>query len=277
MVFDVRNDHRSMPPPADLSVLPGSLLARSEEAPCQAPMRFGVFPVTETHSFPPVSADSCWIYVTLNAEIALSLPDNPGLASLVGSSRLRLSVDGQWLWWALRRKYPSQSLVKLSGSDLIYQIARHCAAHGQRLLLLGSRPAINAKAVEALASHAPGLDVVGAEMPFYADRDDMLAHAHDVALGIVRSCRPDYVVLGLGAHKEHRLAQVVAHRLDGSVKGLLCFGGAIDIAGGAYRRAPKALQRAGLEGLFRVAQDPARALRLLRVLRVLPRLAAGRY
>ncbi len=241
------------------------------------PMHFGAFPVTETGAFPPPRASDCWVYVTLNAEIALSLPDNRGLTTLIASPRLRLSIDGQWLWWALRRKYPCRPLHKLSGSDLIYDIARQCAMRGQRLLLLGGRPAANALAVAALARHAPGLQVVGAEMPFYDGRDDVLPVAHAVALGIIRTHQPDYVVLGLGACKEHRLAAALAPLLDGRVAGLLCFGGAIDIASGAYQRAPLAWQRAGLEGLYRVWQDPGRALRLLRVLRILPRLARGDY
>ncbi len=263
--------------PAEIVVRDGPAEPRAAAPLARVPMRFGAFPVTETGAFPPATAAACWVYVTLNAEIALSLPDNRALAALVESPRLRLSIDGQWLWWALRRKYPAQPLHKLSGSDLIYAIARHCADRGQRLLLLGGRPDVNAQAVATLARHAPGLQVAGAEMPFYDDRDDVLPVAHAVALGIIKAHQPDYVVLGLGASKEHRLAAVLAPLLDRRVAGLLCFGGAIDIAGGAYRRAPAAWQRGGLEGLYRVWQDPGRTLRLLRVLRILPRLARGDY
>jgi UDP-N-acetyl-D-mannosaminouronate:lipid I N-acetyl-D-mannosaminouronosyltransferase len=59
--------------------------------------------------------------------------------------------------------------------------------------------------------------------------------------------------------------------------GLLCFGGAIDLAGGLVKRAPRAWQRIGLEGLYRVWQQPSRLSRLFGVMRVLPLLVKGDY
>lgn len=240
-------------------------------------MRFGPFVISETCVFPPAQGPQCWVYVTLNAEIALSLPHSAGLRLLLGQQRTRISIDGQWLWWALRRKYPTRPLVKLSGSDLIYAIARHCARQGLKLMLMGGAPAANAAAACALQQRTPGLDVIGFA-PAYDMADSAAeAAAQSAALAAIRRARPHYVVLGLGAMKEHRLAAVLAPQLDACVNGLLCFGGAIDIAAGVYRRAPRGLQRLGVEGLYRVWQDPSRAWRLMRVLRILPVLARGHF
>lgn len=240
-------------------------------------MRFGAFPITETLHFPPPATPQCWVYVTLNAEIALSLPESAALRHLVESPRARFSVDGQWLWWALRRKYPAETLHKLSGSDLIHRLALHCAQHGQRLLLLGSSPEANAMAVRRLGEEAPGLIVSGLAPGRHAIDADGEVRLQRETLDAIHRFRPDFVVFGLGAAKEHRLAWQIAAQLDGCVRGLLCFGGAIDMAGGAVRRAPLHWQQCGLEGLYRVWQQPARWPRLLRVLRVLPLLARGAY
>jgi len=260
-----------------LAIAPTAAPRAPGQAAPPAPLRFGAFAISETHAFPPPTGPCCWVYVTLNAEIAMSLPHSDALQQLVDSPRARFSIDGQWLWWALRRKYPGQPLAKLSGSDLIYTVAEHCAARGGRLLLLGGRADVNAAAVAALAHHAPALQVCGAALPFYAEGSEAEGDVQAQTIELIRARQPDFVVFGLGAGKEHRLAAAIAPQLDGQVAGLLCFGGAIDIAGGAYRRAPRAWQRAGLEGLYRVWQHPARAARLARVLRILPRLAAGRY
>lgn len=241
------------------------------------PMSFGVFPITETQHFPPPAGAQCWTYLTLNAEIALSLADSPALQQLVHSPRVRVSVDGQWLWWALRRKYPQQPLRKLSGSDLIHTLAAHCAHTGQRLLLLGSVPRANAAAVQALRQRWPGLAVAGYAPPHYTPGAADEAAVVAGALAAIDAHAAHYVVLGLGAAKEQRLALQTMAQLDGRVHGLLCFGGAIDLAGGAVRRAPWFWQCLGLEGLYRVLQQPSRLGRLLRVLRVLPLLALGRY
>ena len=241
------------------------------------PMRFGRFPITECQQFPPPGGPQCWVYLTLNAEIALSLDHSPELQALLRSPRLRISVDGQWLWWALRREYPQQPLRKLAGSNLIGVLAAHCAQHGQRLLLLGSTPRPNGAAVQRLRQAWPGLQVAGYAPPHYQpgrqSEQDVLAQS----LAAMHAYNPHYVVLGLGASREQRFAQTLMDALDGRVHGMFCFGGAIDLASGLVRRAPALWQHVGLEGLWRVLEQPARLGRLLRVLRILPRLARGDY
>lgn len=256
---------------------PESLATGPVAPPDRRPMCFGDFPITETQQFPPPPAPHCWVYLTLNAEIALSLPRSPELQQLVRSARVRVSVDGQWLWWALRRKYPQQPLRKLSGSDLIHALAAHCARSGQRLLLLGSTPRANAAAVQTLRQHWPALAVAGYAPPPCTPGSAGEAAMLAASLAAIEAQAAHYVVLGLGAAKEQRFALQTMQQLDGRVQGLFCFGGAIDLAGGTVRRAPRLWQCLGVEGLYRVLQQPARAGRLLRVLRVLPLLASGRY
>jgi exopolysaccharide biosynthesis WecB/TagA/CpsF family protein len=241
-------------------------------------MRFGRFPITEHGPFPPPAGAACWVYLTLNAEIALSLDASPPLQALLRTPRTRVSIDGQWLWWAMRRKYPQQPLRKLAGSDLIGDLAAHCARHGERLLLLlGSTPRPNGAAVQRLRQRWPGLAVAGYAPPQYhpgtPGEDSALAQCR----AAIDDWRPHYVVLGLGASREQRAALALAPSLDGRVHGLLCFGGAIDLASGLVRRAPRPWQLLGLEGLWRVIEQPARLGRLLRVLRILPALARGDY
>lgn len=265
-----------MPPSATLASVATSDL-RLPIAVRDPGLFFGSFPITETASFPPASASECWVYITLNAEIALSLPRSLELPQLMQSRRTRISIDSQWLWWALNRKYPERPLHKLSGSDLIHVLAADCARKGSRLLLLGSTPARNAMAVQRMRDRWPTLAVVGYAPEHFAQGDEGEREMHREALEAIAAFRPDYIVLGLGAAKEQRFALRCAAALDGKVRGLLCFGGAIDMASGTVRRAPPFMQRTGLEGLWRVLEQPARLGRLLRVLRIVPRLARGDY
>jgi exopolysaccharide biosynthesis WecB/TagA/CpsF family protein len=246
------------------------------------PMRFGDVTITETDEFPPPPGPACWVFLTMNAEIALSLPVNPVLRDLLQAQRARVSVDGQWLWWALRRKYPGEPLLKLSGSDLVFPLAAQCANQGRRLLLLGSDAEANALAVMRLRRLHPGLQVAGfAPSPYRVETSAGgtagETAAHQAALDAILAFRPDYVVLGLGAEKEQRLCLRLAPMLDGQVTGLLCFGGAIDMVSGRVRRAPRWMQRSGLESVYRVWEQPSRLPRWLRCLRLIPMLAAGRY
>ncbi len=250
----------------------------AQAAASPAGLWFDGVPITETRAFPPEPAAQCWVYLTLNAEIALSLPNNPALQRLVQQPRVRVSVDGQWLWWALRRKYPQQPLVKLSGSDLIYQLAAHCERYQRRLLLLGSTPQLNARALAKLRQLHTSLQVHGfSPEPYRLDDAERTASAEAAALSAIRTYEPDFVVMGLGADKEQHMALELAPQLDGHVAGLLCFGGAIDMVSGQVRRAAPWMQVAGLESLYRVWQQPRRFPRLLRVLRIVPRLLTGGY
>lgn len=271
-----------MPPSAAVRAptSPAGTEAGLQEPDVHAPggMWFGRIPITETTSFPPTSAPYCWVYVTLNAEIALSLPGNPALEALLVQARSRVSVDGQWLWWALRRKYPHQPLAKLSGSELIYLLAAHCERHQRRLLLLGSTPALNTRALIRLRQQYPTLKVFGhSPEPYSLGHAEQTATAEAAAMAAITRYEPDFVVLGLGAEKEHRLALRLSRALDGRMTGILCFGGAIDMASGQVRRAAPWMQSAGIEALYRVWQQPRRLPRLLRVLRIVPRLALGNY
>jgi exopolysaccharide biosynthesis WecB/TagA/CpsF family protein len=263
--------------PNQFTAQPPALLAPARQPPAPQGMRFGEVPITETHGFPPPPAPHCWVYVTLNAEIALSLHSSPALRALVREPRVRVSVDGQWLWWALRRKYPAEPLAKLAGSDLIHTLAAHAARQRQRLLLVGSTPEANGRAVMALRQRWPGLEVAGFAPALYRGGGAEEASATAEVLAAIAAWRAEYVVLGLGAAKEHRLAARIAPLLDGRVQGLCCFGGAIDMASGHVRRAPAWVQRSGLEGPWRVWQQPARLGRFIRVLRLLPLLARQRY
>jgi exopolysaccharide biosynthesis WecB/TagA/CpsF family protein len=269
-----------MPPSAvsyDASA-PSGIRVPADAEHAHAGLWFGNVPITETGGFPPATNTQCWVYLTLNAEIALSLPGNSALHDLLCQPRARVSVDGQWLWWALRRKYPTRSLAKLSGSDLIFELAALCAQRQQRLLLLGSTPEANELAVRRMRHQHTELAISGFSPPPYrVDSAEQADAAEAAALHAIAAHRPDYVVLGLGADKEQRLALRLAPLLDGRVTGILCFGGAIDMVSGQVRRAAPWMQSLGIEALFRVWQQPRRLPRLLRVMRILPRLVAGDY
>jgi exopolysaccharide biosynthesis WecB/TagA/CpsF family protein len=263
-----------MPFPTAFAYAPFSEAAGSRDS---ETLRFGAFPITETLTFPPQHEAACWAYVPVNAEVALSLPRNAALQRLIASRRALFSVDGQWIWWALRRKYPERPLRKLPGSELIYTLAAHCAQEGRRLLLLGSTPKANAGAVQRLRQRWPGLAVAGYAPAQFTPGEDSEAVMLQAAMAAIEAQRPDYVVLGFGVAKEHRFALQMLPRLDGRVSGLLCFGGAIDMASGQIRRAPLPWQRLGLEGVYRLIQQPSRLGRFLDVLRVLPVLARAQY
>jgi N-acetylglucosaminyldiphosphoundecaprenol N-acetyl-beta-D-mannosaminyltransferase len=239
-------------------------------------IRFDGVRITELQSFPP--EETGYFYVTLNAEIALLRSSSTALQQVLSLPTTRVSVDGQWIAWALRRKYPGVPIAKLSGSDLVYRLADYCNETGSRLFLLGSSAENNRNAVQRLREQRPEMLISGYAPPAF----DPSSVAGDAVREAVReqleSFRPRYLVCCLGTPKEQTWALLEREWLDSlKVEGTFFFGGAIDFVSGSLRRAPEFWQRVGLEGLYRVIQQPRRFGRLLKVLRVLPALATGRY
>ena len=233
--------------------------------------------ITETGSFPPAASERCWVYITLNAEIALTRRDDQGVCGVLRDGRARISVDSQWIWWALRRRHGARAPMKLSGSELIYTLAEHCATHGRSLLLLGASAETNRKAVDALRARHPHLNVSGFSprmfRPGTPDEPAALAESLDTALATAA----DFVVLGFSPEKQYAMAAQLAPRLDGVSRGLLCFGGAIDMVSGRVKRAPVLWQRLGVESVYRILQQPSRLSRLFRLLPIVPQVLLGRY
>lgn len=71
----------------------------------------------------------------------------------------------------------------------------------------------------------------------------------------IAAAAPDLTLLGIGAPRQ----EILAHELKPSVTGpIICCGAAIEVLAGMRRRAPRPLQRAGLEWAFRLAIEPRR-------------------
>lgn len=116
------------------------------------------------------------------------------------------------------------------------------------------------------ASH-PKLEIAGAWSPPHRElTEDELG----AALDSINASGAKVVWVGLGSPKQERWMFENRAALDAPV--LIGVGAAFDFFAGRVAQAPRWMQRAGLEWLFRVFQDPVRLGR--RYLLTLPRFAA---
>ena len=114
----------------------------------------------------------------------------------------------------------------------------------------------------------PGLRIVGGHCPPFRPLTD--AEEAAVAEEINRS-GADVVWVGIGVPKQEKWMARMRDRLDAPV--LIGVGAAFDFHAGLVPQAPDALQRLGLEWLFRLVQEPRRLWR--RYLRYNPRFVVG--
>lgn len=126
--------------------------------------------------------------------------------------------------------------------DLAEQLGRPV-----RVALLGGQPGLTERAGAVFAEH-DALRVVSTDHGYHDDWAAPLAR--------LREARPDVVVVGLGAPRE--MTWCIAHRDELPPALVMTCGGWFGFVVQDEKRAATALQRAGLEWVFRLAQDPAR-------------------
>jgi N-acetylglucosaminyldiphosphoundecaprenol N-acetyl-beta-D-mannosaminyltransferase len=209
--------------------------------------------------------------VTANAQIL-------GLASRSLSYRTRLrgatlTFDGQVPYLLARLRHRGQRFDKISGSDLIYDLIDQAALLGRPVYVLGGERAVNEAAQARIRARAD-VAVAGAADAF--DAQGRCERDAEILAEIAR-LRPAYVLVALGAPKqEYWMARHGEFLRCQGVRMTIGCGGAVDFLAGRFQRAPLWVQRIGLEGLFRLCQQPSwhRLLRLIDSSRVIGLFAA---
>ena len=191
--------------------------------------------------------------VTVNPEFVMAAQANERFRRVLNGAALALP-DGIGLLWAaqvLGRRLPE----RVSGSDIVPRIAGRAAAQGWRIFLLGAAPGVAELAAAQLVTRHPDLTVVGtyAGSPALAQEDDIV--------GRVRAARPDILFVAYGAPAQDLWIARNLERLDVHV--CLGVGGTLDFVAGVRKRAPRWVQRLGLEWLYRLVREPWRWRRQL--------------
>ena len=142
---------------------------------------------------------------------------------------------------------------RVAGSDLIYGLCERAAERGHRVFLLGGAPGVAEQAAGKLCRRYPGLQIVGVEVPPFRK---LTAEEHHHLIGRIRAARPDLLLVALGQPKgEIWLAE--NFRALG-VPVCVQVGATFDFVAGRVRRAPKWMQKIGLEWFHRILSEPRR-------------------
>jgi N-acetylglucosaminyldiphosphoundecaprenol N-acetyl-beta-D-mannosaminyltransferase len=163
-----------------------------------------------------------------------------------------VTADGQAVVWA-SRLLGDPLPARVTGIDLMFELLALAAARGYRVYLLGARAGVLERAVARLHERYPGLSIVGCRDGYFSESEEPAVAAE------IHAARPDLLFVAMSTpRKEYFLGR---RGPDLDVPFSMGVGGAIDVLAGVTRRAPRWLQRLGLEWAFRLAQEPRRLLR----------------
>ncbi len=186
---------------------------------------------------------------TPNVDHVVLAEQNPRFRAAYAAASLSL-VDGMPVFWA-SRLLGTPLPVKVSGSDLIRPLMQRALTRNYRVFFLGADPGVAEQARAVLERELPGLQVVGVESPRI-----QIDSVPPELLERIRGARPDIVLVALGAPKQEIFSHEQREALKPAV--LVGIGASLDFIAGIKQRAPEWISRAGLEWLFRLAQEPRR-------------------
>ena len=161
--------------------------------------------------------------------------------------------DGMPLVW-LCRAAGHRDAGRVYGPDLMLALCRRSQVTGHRHYFYGGTPDVTEELVDRLLWQFPKLQVAGWHAPPFRPPD---TPEEPAVLAKIDSARPDVVWVGLGTPKQDYW--VGRHRpLLIHPAALIAVGAAFDFHAGRLPQAPRWMQRAGLEWLFRLAHEPRR-------------------
>jgi N-acetylglucosaminyldiphosphoundecaprenol N-acetyl-beta-D-mannosaminyltransferase len=192
------------------------------------------------------------LVVTPNVDHLVNLQSDAEFREIYRSAALVLT-DGVPLLWAARF-LGTPIREKLSGSDIFSDLCQLAAERGFRVFFMGGREGAAEQAAELMRAKHAGLQVAGAYCPpFGFERDPAECERIDRML---TEAKPDLLFVGLGSPKQEKWAAQNSARLGIPVS--IGVGITFEYTAGMVRRAPPAMQAAGLEWLFRLAMEPRR-------------------
>ncbi len=169
-------------------------------------------------------------------------------------------VDGTPLLW-LSAACGDRLPEKISGSDLIVPLCRRAVAEGLTVALFGASEKSSKKAYNELLKTIPGLTITTRVCPrFVPDGSDRVADSEiRHAIDLVKAARPDIVFIAMGTPNQEFFMQRFETEMAPS---FLCgIGAGLDFIAAERRRAPEWVQKAGLEWIVRLFQEPSRLWR----------------
>ncbi len=195
-----------------------------------------------------------WI-VTPNLDILRRHTRDEETRQLISLATL-VVADGMPLIWASRLKGDPLP-ERVAGSTMIWTLCREAAHRGRSVFLLGGNEGAAADASRVLERACPGIRIVGAHCPPFGFEND--ADAMNAIRDQLEAARPDLVFVALGSPKQERLIKEMRELLPSAWWAGV--GISLSFISGEVRRAPRWMQKTGLEWFHRFMQEPGRLAR----------------
>jgi N-acetylglucosaminyldiphosphoundecaprenol N-acetyl-beta-D-mannosaminyltransferase len=190
------------------------------------------------------------LFTSANGEVISKCSRSAKFRRLFSDAWL-VSADGQPLVMASRLLGECRLPERVATTDLFHDVARIAVRRNLSFAIYGATEDENARAVDSIRKTYPGIRITRSSHGYLND-DEQREFVAAVAAG-----KTDILWVCLGIPREQQFYYKWRAELTG-VGVVKTGGGLLNFLSGSCKRAPRTMQKIGLEWLFRVAMEPRR-------------------
>lgn len=184
----------------------------------------------------------------INALKVYELDKNAELKNAMSSFNFLLADGVPIVWISKLFKKPLPGRV--NGTDLFEKLMENAEKRNKSVYFLGATQENIEKLIEVIRYKHPRLNIAGFRNGYFNQEEEC------EVVEVINQSEADILFLGFGSPKKELWAY--KHKDQLTVPVVQGVGGSFDIVAGIIQRAPKWMQKSGLEWLYRVIKEPNR-------------------
>ena len=191
-------------------------------------------------------------HVVVNVDKLVKASRDESLRRIINDCAL-INADGMPVVWA-SRLLGTPLKERVAGVDLFEALMRRAVDKGWRVFLLGAREDVVRAVRDTYLRKYPPLLIAGWRNGYWNGEQEEAEVVEQI-----RASRADLLFVAISSPKKEIF--LGRHQAAMQIPFAMGVGGTFDVAIGRVRRAPRWMQKSGLEWLFRFMQEPRRLFR----------------
>ncbi|WP_418791053.1 WecB/TagA/CpsF family glycosyltransferase [Phosphitispora sp. TUW77] len=193
------------------------------------------------------------LVVTANPEIVMLARKSPDFKAYLDNA-LMVTADGIGILIGARL-LGRPIKQRVTGIDLTTALFEQAAAKKYKFYFVGAKPGVAEAAAENIRKAYPGIEIIGIQHGYFNDDSKIIDD--------IKIKKPDILLAALGMGKQEKWIEERVKPAGVPVS--IGVGGSFDVFSGEAKRAPKWIQDAGIEWLYRLIRQPSRFWRMLQL------------
>lgn len=191
-------------------------------------------------------------HVVVNVAKIVNMQKDPVLAESVKACEV-INIDGMGVVFGARflgHDVPE----RVAGVDLFHELLAMSAKREFPVFLLGATEEVVSKTVEVVKEQNPNLNIAGYHDGYFFGNKE--GNDEEAVVNKIRESGAKLLFVAITSPKKENFINKWQDKLG--VDFVMGVGGTFDVVSGKVKRAPQWMQKAGLEWLYRVLQEPGR-------------------